>query len=574
MEKRWVIKSPGNKEIIEHLSKSLNVDFTIANLLVQRGINTFDEAKNFFRPSLEHLHDPFLMKDMLDAVERIEYAIENNQKILIYGDYDVDGTTSVALMYSFLEKFYKNIGYYIPDRYNEGYGISIKSIDFAAENNYKLVIALDCGIKANQKVIYAKQKGIDFIICDHHNPGSEIPGAVAVLDPKRPDCGYPFKELSGCGVGFKLIQAYSIRNNIKVEEIYDFLDLVTVSIASDIVPIIDENRILSFYGLKKINKNPSIGLKSIINTANISGEICINDIVFKIGPRINAAGRIDNGTKSVDLLTCKCEKEAREIAVDINVFNSHRKDIDSSTTQEALSSITLSDDLKIKKSTVLFNPDWHKGVLGIVASRLIETYYKPTIVLTQSDGLLTGSARSVPGFDLYKAIDNCSDLLENFGGHMYAAGLTLKPENLDKFINKFENTVCNLITEDQQIPQIEIDSVLEFNSINKKFYRIINQFEPFGPENMRPIFMTDYVFDFGTSRIVGKDNDHLKLDLIQEENPYNVQSAIAFGLADYFELITQKKPLKICYSIEENTFQGKSNLQLRIRDIKKTYFRQ
>lgn len=568
MAKRWVVKPIGNKDEVNTIASALNIDNALANLLVQRGIKTFDNAKSFFRPSLDDLHDPFLMKDMHDAVERLEYALSENQKILIYGDYDVDGTTSVAMVFSFLEKRHKLIEYYIPDRYGEGYGISYKAMDYAHENGFSLIIALDCGIKAEKKVVYGKKLGIDFIICDHHNPDDVIPGAVAVLDPKRPDCNYPFKELSGCGVGFKFLQAFCIKNNIPLEELFMYLDILTVSIASDIVPIVDENRILSFFGLKLLNSNPSIGLKSIMNLSGTITEMCINDIVFKIGPRINAAGRINSGNRAVELLLARNEKEAFDFAEEINKFNTHRKDLDSSITLEALNTIKDSDILMNKKSTVLFKPEWHKGVLGIVASRLIETYYRPTVVLTQSDGILTGSARSVPGFDLYKAIDSCNEYLENFGGHMYAAGLTMKPENFEAFKDKFEKIVSETVLEEQLTPYIDIDAEINFSEINDKFFRILKQMEPFGPENMRPVFLTKNVFDFGSSRIVGKENEHLKLDLIQEDDPYNVLTGIAFGQAEHFEIINKKQPVDICYSIEENNFQGKITLQLRIRDIR------
>lgn len=568
MAKRWVVKPIGNNDEINAVAEALNIDYVIANLLVQRGITNFDNAKSFFRPSLDDLHDPFLMKDMHDAVERLDYALSQNEKILIYGDYDVDGTTSVAMVFSFLEKRHKLIEYYIPDRYGEGYGISYKAMDYAHENGFTLIIALDCGIKAEKKVVYGKKLGIDFIICDHHNPDDIIPGAVAVLDPKRPDCNYPFKELSGCGVGFKFLQAYCIKKNISFEELFIYLDILTVSIASDIVPIVDENRILSYFGLQLLNSNPSIGLKSIINLSGMNSEMCINDIVFRIGPRINAAGRINSGNRAVELLLARNEKEAFDFAEEINKFNTHRKDLDSSITLEALNTIKDSDILLNKKSTVLFKPEWHKGVLGIVASRLIETYYRPTVVLTQSDGVLTGSARSVPGFDLYKAIDACNEYLENFGGHMYAAGLTMKPENFEAFRDKFEKIVSETVLEEQLTPYIDIDAEINFSDINSKFYRILKQMEPFGPENMRPVFLTRNVFDFGSSRIVGKEGEHLKLDLIQEDDPYNVLSGIAFGQAEHFELINNKKPVDICYSIEENNFQGKITLQLRIRDIR------
>lgn len=569
MERHWIIKKKAKAKDIKHLSEALNVDNVIANLLVQRGIKSYDEAKEYFRPQLSSLHDPFLMKDMKLAIERIEAAIQNNENILIYGDYDVDGTTSVAMVYSFLRKIYKNLDYYIPDRFSEGYGISYKGIDFASENNYSLIIALDCGIKAVDKIDYANDKNIDFIICDHHKPGEKIPKAVAVLDPKQSKCNYPFKELSGCGVGFKLLHAYSQNNDIPFEELATYLDLVAVSIASDIVPIVGENRVLAYYGLKQLNTNPRTGLRAIIKIAGIEDkEIVINDLVFKIGPRINAAGRIESGIKAVDLLSTDDEKIALEIGEKINSYNINRKDIDESITQEALKIISEDEALKNKKTTVLYNPGWHKGVIGIVASRLIRNYYRPTIILTESNGLATGSARSVSEFDVYKAISECSDLLENFGGHTYAAGVTLKIENIPAFQEKFEKVVSKTIKPDQLIPKINVDAKINLKDINPKFCRILKQFQPFGPENMKHVFVTENVADYGYGRIVGRTNEHLKLDLMEKDKSNVYYSAIAFQQAQHFDSIKDKLPFDVCYSIEENVFNGKTSLQLKVKDIK------
>ena len=569
MEKRWVLKQQGSKEENEKLANELNIEPELANLLIQRGVRTFDQARVFFRPQLDDLHDPFLMKDMNLAIERIERAIQNNENILIYGDYDVDGTTSVALVYSFFKEFYNNIGYYVPDRYSEGYGISLQGIQYAQENNYSLIITLDCGIKANEKIDYAKKNGIDFIICDHHFPGNELPIAEAILDPKRSDCNYPFPDLSGCGVGFKLIQAYAKTNNIEFEKLIPYLDLVVVSIASDIVPIIDENRILAHYGLIQLNKNPREGLKSIINLSGLAGkEIAIEDIVFKIGPRINAAGRMESADKAVELLLAVDARKAKVAATSVNYFNDARKNIDRNITQDALRVLAEERESENKKATVLYNSKWHKGVVGIVASRLIETYYRPTVVLTASNGLATGSARSVVGFDIYQAIESCNDLLENFGGHMYAAGLTLKIENVPEFSKRFEKIVSETILEEQLIPQIDIEARLDLNEITPKFYRILKQFQPFGPGNMAPVFVTKNVADNGEGRIVGVSKEHLKLSIIQEDDPFKKYPAIAFQQANLYEYIHSGDFFDICYSIDENCFRGITNLQLNIKDIK------
>jgi single-stranded-DNA-specific exonuclease len=569
MEKNWKIKEPGDPTTVEHLSQVLGVDKTLANLLVQRNVTTYDEAKSFFRPDLANLNDPFRMEDMEKATDRVSKAITNNERILVYGDYDVDGTTSVALVYSFLKKFTQNIDYYVPNRYNEGYGISYRGIDYASSGNCSLVIALDCGIKAVEKVNYAKERNIDFIICDHHFPGDSIPEAVAVLDPKRPDCTYPYKHLSGCGVGFKFLQAFCIKNGVSFDELIPFLDLVAVSIASDIVPITGENRILAHFGLERLSHSPRNGLKSIIHTAGLENkEIAIDDIVFKIGPRINAAGRIETADQVVELLIAEEEIDASGLSDKINDFNNTRKSIDNIITTEALKMIADSKDMKDKYSTVLFNPLWHKGVIGIVASRLIETYYRPTVILTESNGFATGSARSVDGFDLYQAIDACSDLLENFGGHMFAAGVTLKVENIPEFTRRFEEVVSSTIQKDQLAPTILIDGQLELCNISPKFYRILKQFQPFGPNNMSPIFLTKNVVDNGCGRIVGTTGEHLRLELIQEAAPFCTYPAIGFQLAHHYKYIKNGNPFDICYSIEENEFRGNTSLQIRIRDIK------
>lgn len=569
MEKVWNIKKEGDINIIKHLSVALNVDMGIANLLAQRGITNYTEAQAFFRPKLSDLHNPFLMKDMDKAVERLERAIDNQEKVLIYGDYDVDGTTSVALMYQFLRSRLKNLDYYIPDRYSEGYGISKTSILYAAEQNFSLVIVLDCGIKAVEKIKMAKDLGIDFIICDHHNPGETLPEAVAVLDPKRLDCNYPYKELSGCGVGFKLLQAFSKKNNIPFSELTELLDLLVVSIASDIVPVTGENRVLAHYGLKKLNTSPSIGLKTIMQYSGLSSEEkSVSDIVFKIGPRLNASGRIEHGKKSVAILTATNEEEALMLGDEINSYNEIRKTLDRDITQEALDMIKRDPEYETKNATVLYNRDWHKGVVGIVASRLTEHFYRPTVVLTESNGLATGSARSIRDFDLYEAIGACSDLLESYGGHMYAAGLTLKIENIYEFSRRFEEIVTKQITNQQQVEAIDVDAKIYLSEITPKFYRILKQFAPFGPHNMVPVFITENVLDSGTSRPVGKNLEHLKLDLIEPTSNSSQFSGIAFNQAHHFDAITQGLPFNICYSITENEFRGKTSLQLYIRDIK------
>ena len=568
MEKKWVVKEKGDTAVVKQLAVALGVSESLANLMVQRNIYSADEAKTFFNPSLDYLHDPFLMKDMNIAVDRISTAVKKNEKILVYGDYDVDGTTAVALMYSFLKDQYSNVEYYIPDRYKEGYGVSFQGLDFAYQNNCKLVITLDCGIKAVEKVKYARTKGLDVIICDHHYPGDEIPKALAVLDPKQPSCSYPYKELSGCGVGFKLVHAYSRVHGIPFSKIAHYLDLVAVSIASDIVPLTGENRIMAYFGLKRLNESPRTGLKEIIRESEVTKALTIEDVVFKIGPRINAAGRMETGSKAVDLLVSIDTRLATGISKEINNFNIERRNVDRIITTEAMRMISEDQRTVNSRTTVLYNPTWKKGVIGIVASRLIETYYRPTVILTESNGFATGSARSVQGYDLYQAIEACSDLLESFGGHMYAAGLTMKKENIRPFMERFEKYVTSTITEEQLVPRIFIDTELSFSEINEDFFKTMSQFQPFGPENMSPVFVSRNVFETGSGRMVGSSGEHLKLDLCQESTGQKSFSAIAFSQANHFEYIKGGNPFDICYSLEMNEFRGNKNLQLNIRDIK------
>jgi single-stranded-DNA-specific exonuclease len=568
MDKRWVIKEKGDSAVVKQLAGALKISEALANLMVQRNITSPEEALAFFEPDLGYLHDPFMMKDMNIAVERISTAIKKNEKILVYGDYDVDGTTAVALMYSFLKEQYSSVEYYIPDRYREGYGVSFIGIDYAFQNNCKVMITLDCGIKAVEKVKYARSKGIDVIVCDHHYPGDEIPKAVAVLDPKQPGCNYPYKELSGCGVGFKLVQAYSRVHGMPFSKIAGYLDLVAVSIASDIVPLTGENRVLTYFGLKQLNESPRTGLKEIIREAEVCRALTVEDVVFKIGPRINAAGRMETGSKVVELLVASDIKLAAGISKEINSFNIERRNVDRSITTEAMRMISEDQRTVNAKTTVLFNPSWKKGVIGIVASRLIETYYRPTVILTESNGFATGSARSVQGYDLYQAIEACSDLLESFGGHMFAAGLTLKKENIKPFMARFEQYVNDTITEEQLVPRVFVDSELSFAEINEEFFTFLNKFQPFGPENMSPVFVSRNVFDTGTARMVGSSGEHLKLDLCHEPTGRKTFPAIAFSQAEHFEYIKAGKPMDVCYSIEMNEFRGNRNLQLNIRDIK------
>jgi len=570
LEKKWIVKEPGNPALVRQLSADLGIDQTLANLLVQRSIRTQAEARAFLRPQLDQLHDPFLMKDMDKAVDRLVSAISRQEKILIYGDYDVDGTTAVSLVYSFLRKHSdNNLDYYIPNRYAEGYGISYKGIDWAYENGFTLIVALDCGIKAVEKVKYAKEKGIEFIICDHHLPDDHLPEAVAVLDPKRSDCSYPFDDLSGCGVGFKLMQAYSIKMDIPQADVLSLLDLLVVSIASDLVSITGENRVLAYFGLKQLNDSPRRGLLSIIKLAGLEKHmITIDDIVFKIGPRINAAGRMESGKTAVDLLTSRNDDDARNIGDAINTHNNDRKNEDRKITLEASEMVAGINHFNERKATVVYNPDWHKGVLGIVASRLVESFYRPTIVLCKSNGLITGSARSIPGFDLYEAIEKCSEYLENFGGHMYAAGLTLKEENFAPFCEKFESVVASTITKEVLTPVVNIDTYLDFKQITPRFFNLLKQFQPFGPGNLSPVFISEKVYDNGNGRKVGSESGHLKLELIQEDDFHRHISAIAFNRSEHFDHLRSGNPVDICYSIAENYYRGIANIQLRVKDIK------
>ena len=559
MEKRWIIQKSDQKSV-QKLAKDLGVNHIVAHLLVLRGIENFDDAKLFFRPELKHLHDPFLMKNMQDAVDRIEKAIANKEKVLVYGDYDVDGTTSVAMMYSFLKRFSPEIEYYIPCRYEEGYGISLKGIDYAKKNNFSLIIALDCGIRAFDQVDYANEKEVDFIICDHHNPADKTPKAVAILNPKQSDCNYPYKELSGCGVGFKLIQAYSQKNNIDFSEISEYLDLLTVSIGADIVPMTGENRVFSYFGLKQINTHPRPGLKALMDIANKIKELSISDVVFGIAPRINAAGRIEHAKKAVEILVEQDLDRAKKLASFIEENNVTRRNLDQNITKEALEMID-----ENKKSTVVFSKNWHKGVVGIVASRVIESHYKPTIVLAEKDGILTGSARSVHDFDLYEAISKCAHLCEKFGGHKYAAGLSIKKENLAEFIIAFEKVVSESITEDQLFPKIDVDMEIDIDAVDGKLFRIIKQFSPFGPQNLSPIFVSRSVVDNGYGKRIGADKSHLR---INTKTASGSLAGIGFSMGDAFEKIKDYNEFDICYSINENEWNGRKNLQLMLNDLK------
>jgi len=562
---QWKLKPTPNPQKVKQLSTALEVDETLAKLLVQRGIETFEEAKYFFRPKLENLHNPFLMKDMDLAVNRIEKAIKNEENILIYGDYDVDGTTSVSLVSSYLKTFYPNIATYIPDRYNEGYGISFKGIDFAEDNDFSLIIALDCGIKALDKVAYASKKNIDFIICDHHRPGNKIPNAIAVLDPKREDCAYPFKELCGCGVGFKLIQAFATTRNQTLEDLVEYLDLVAIAIAADIVPITGENRILAYYGLQVINQQPRTGIKALIHQVK-KKELTITDVVFIIAPRINAAGRIKHGNYAVELLTELDFETAVTFAGAIEKYNTDRKELDKSITIEALQQIEENEE-KDNYTSVVYGDNWHKGVIGIVASRLIETYYRPTLVFTKSGDKLAASARSVKGFDVYNALEQCSEFIEQFGGHKYAAGLTLKEENYTNFKTKFEEVVKNTISEESRIPEISIDAEISLAEITPKFYRILKQLAPFGPMNMKPTFMATNLRDNGFGKTVGEDKTHLKLSIIDGVNQ-KTYPAIGFNMGNKLSLIEQNT-FKAAFCIDENHWNGYTSLQLMLKDIQK-----
>lgn len=561
---RWTLKPIPETEKVISLSKALKVEPLIASLLVQRGIETFDEAEKFFRPSLKDLHDPFLMKDMDKAVLRIEQAIENEENILIYGDYDVDGTTSVALLSSYLKTYYPNVSTYIPDRYDEGYGVSYKGIDFAYDNNFSLIITLDCGIKAIDKVAYASEKNIDFIICDHHRPGKEIPKAAAVLDPKREDCEYPYKELCGCGVGFKLIQALSEKRGLQIDDLILYLDLVATAIGADIVPITGENRILAYYGMKVINNNPRIGFKAILNQIK-KQTLTITDVVFIIAPRINAAGRMKHGNHAVTLLIENDLEKAEIFAAEIEAFNTDRREADKAITEEALQQIIKNKEEE-RKTTVVYQENWHKGVIGIVASRLTETYYRPTLVFTKSGEKLAASARSVKGFDVYNALESCSKHIEQFGGHMYAAGLTMFEKDFEDFKNEFERVVSETINPQLLIPEIRIDAEINLADITPKFFRILKQFAPFGPGNMTPTFMTQNLKDTGSSKCVGEDKTHLRIDVKQGES--NQFSGIGFSMSKKSEIACSGKPFKAAYCIDENEWQGNVSLQLRLKDIK------
>ncbi|MDV7186376.1 single-stranded-DNA-specific exonuclease RecJ [Lutibacter sp. TH_r2] len=561
---RWKLKPEPNPQIILQLAKELGVEITLAKLLVQRGIETFKQAKAFFRPSLDELHNPYLMKDMDLAVERIELAIANGENILVYGDYDVDGTTSVSLLSSYLKTLQPNIATYIPDRYAEGYGVSYKGIDYAEDNDIGLIIALDCGIKAIDKVEYATKKGIDFIICDHHRPGSEIPKAVAVLDPKREDCEYPYKELCGCGVGFKLIQALAEKRGETIDDLTQYLDLVATAIAADIVPITGENRVLAYFGLQVINQQPRNGIKAIIHQVKKT-ELTITDVVFIIAPRINAAGRIKHGNYAVELLTELDFESAVEFASAIENNNNERKELDKTITVEALQQIEDAHEQQ-NFSTVVYSETWHKGVIGIVASRLIETYYKPTLVFTKSGDYLAASARSVKGFDVYNALEQCSEFIEQFGGHKYAAGLTIKEENYQNFKNKFEEVVENTLPEALRTPEISIDAEINLSEITPKFFRILQQLAPFGPQNMKPTFMSSGLRDNGYGKKVGADQTHLKLGIIDGVNQ-KTYNAIGFGLGDKEELIKKGNSFKAAFCVDENTWNGNTSIQLLLKDL-------
>jgi single-stranded-DNA-specific exonuclease len=561
---RWTLKPKPSKDKIKHLAQALNVEDFVATLLIQRGIETFEDAKNFFRPSLEHLHDPYLMKDMDKAVNRIEQAIENQENILVFGDYDVDGTTAVSLVSSYLKSHYPNIATYIPDRYDEGYGISFKGIDFADDNGFSLIIALDCGIKSIDHIAYAKAKNIDFIICDHHRPGEFLPDAVAILDPKREDCSYPYDELCGCGVGFKLIQALGQNRNETIEDLVPYLDLVATAIAADIVPITGENRVLAYFGLQVINGEPRPGIKALVHQVK-KKVLDITDVVFIISPRINAAGRIKHGNHAVELLTEFDFEQAQQFASEIEQYNADRKDLDKKITKEAFQQI-LENNEEERFSTVVFQEDWHKGVIGIVASRLIETYYRPTLVFTKSGDKYAASARSVKGFDVYNALDACAEHLEQFGGHMYAAGMTLKAENYQTFKDAFEKQVSDTILPEMQTPEIEIDAEINFSDITPKLIRILKQFEPFGPQNMTPVFMTGDVKDTGYAKTLGSEDEHLRL-FAKQTNSEGI-AAIGFGLGKKVDLVKNQNTFQLAYTISENEWNGNVSTQLMLKDIR------
>ena len=569
MNYKWNYEEPTPEQnaAAAKLSEEIGVSQTLCLLLVKRGISTADEARAYFRPQLQAFHDPFLMRDMDLAVNRLNQAMGNREKVMIYGDYDVDGCTAVALVYRFLQQFYSELDYYIPDRYEEGYGVSIQGVDYAHQQGVKLIIVLDCGIKAIDEIAYAKQLGIDFIICDHHVPDEELPPAIAILNAKRKDATYPFKDLSGCGVGFKFMQAFAISNGIAFSQLIPLLDLVAVSIASDIVPIMGENRILAFHGLRQLSQNPSVGMKAVIDLCGMSGrDITMADIIFKIGPRINASGRMQNGKASVSLLVERNYQKAVEQARQINQYNEERKELDKKMTEEAQELVKQSPDMENKSCIVIYNEDWHKGVIGIVASRLTETFYRPAVVLTRSDDLVTGSARSVSGFDVYKAIQSCADLMVNFGGHTYAAGLSLRVEDVEEFKIRFEEYVAKNIESEKVTPNIDVDAVIPFSEINRKFYSDLKRMRPFGPDNEKPRFCTKQVFDYGTSKVVGHNQEHIKLELV-DNTSNQVMNGIAFGQSSEARYIKTKHSFDIVYTIEENSYR-KGELQLIIEDIR------
>ncbi|MGL5889043.1 MAG: single-stranded-DNA-specific exonuclease RecJ [Bacteroidia bacterium] len=566
MNTRWTMLPEAHAGFAHVLGIDLGVPPLIAGLLVQRGIQSFEDARKFFRPAITDLHDPFLMRDMDKATERIEKAIEQGEKILVYGDYDVDGTTAVALMWSYLRSRNANAGYYIPDRYKEGYGISTAGIEFAAAHGYSLIIALDCGIKSVDKVAFANSLRVDFIICDHHRPGDTLPDAVAVLDPKRSDCSYPYDELTGCGIGFKLMQALEQRRGNTAEQLVPYLDLVAVSIAADIVPMTGENRVLTTFGLERINTQPRPGFAAILRLAKNKSAVTVSDLVFLLAPRINAAGRVQHGTKAVELLVSANETAAELAGEEIQRNNVERKDLDTRITIEALQQIDLRPEWLERKSTVVFDAGWHKGVVGIVASRLIDRYYRPTVVLTASDGVATGSARSVRDFDVYQAIEACADLLTQFGGHKYAAGLTLPAENVERFRERFEEVVSATILPEQLIPEIAIDARLQLKDIDAKTIRLLRQFAPFGPENMNPVFLAQNVADRGWARVVG--NNHLKFDLIDPNFPDRIFPAIGFGMGQHINTLQRGKTADVCYTIEENSWNNTVSMQLNVKDIR------
>lgn len=563
----YELPSPEVKTAEEQLASEVGVHPALGHLLFQRGFTTPQEAKRFFRPQLTDLHDPFLMNDMQEAVDRLNEAMIRKERIMVYGDYDVDGCTAVALVYKFLRDFYPNVDYYIPDRYDEGYGVSKKGVEFAAESGVSLIIVLDCGIKAIEEIAYAKELGIDFIICDHHVPDAELPCAVAILNPKREDNRYPYTDLSGCGVGFKFMQAFAQSNGIEFNQLHQLLDLCVISIASDIVPIMGENRILAYHGLRILNSKPSVGLRAVCEICGVGDrEVTMNDIIFKIGPRLNASGRMQNGKEAVQLLVERNPAEALELANLIDQYNDARKDLDKQMTEEAIEIAKQTPGIDDHRSVVIYNETWHKGVIGIVASRLTELYYRPAVVLTHSEGIATGSARSVSGFDVYSAVQHCADLLENFGGHTYAAGLSLKVEHVEEFKQRFEAYVSEHILDEQTQPTLDIDAQLDFSDINMKFYQDLKKFSPFGPGNPKPIFFTPRVYDYGTSKVVGRGQEHIKLELVDNKSS-NVMNGIAFGQSSQARYIKTKRAFDICYTLEENTHK-RGEVQLQIEDIR------